>query len=201
MNIGKRHAASSKTETEDEGINGTGIAAAHWRCGRSKLFWPGVLAVLSSQASEPDSWEDNEKHPGRDHRMPGLTLKENPKKLFSKTCQVESRNVQRIGSCDVLNLISMSSPIRLSSLQIDYIKPHSQFGHGPGAENTETEAPGRNRFCETERATGPQQVLMVQTCLEETKKLELLASGWRSGGDRSSGAQPFFQALATTKQC
>ncbi|KAL3582024.1 hypothetical protein D5086_016356 [Populus alba] len=131
MNIGKRHAASSKTETEDEGINGTGIAAAHWRCGRSKLFWPG-------NSSAPDYVLDN-----------------------SKRC-----------------FLSLA-----------------------WAENTETEAPGRNRFCETERATGPQQVLMVQTCLEETKKLELLASGWRSGGDRSSGAQPFFQALATTKQC
>ncbi|XP_011020616.1 PREDICTED: uncharacterized protein LOC105122928 [Populus euphratica] len=79
MNSGKG-ASSSKTETEDEGINGTGIAAATGAvAGAALVAWGIGSAPFSS--SKPDSGKTM-KAPGRDYRIPRADFERDPKGYF-----------------------------------------------------------------------------------------------------------------------
>jgi len=79
MNSGKG-AASSKTETEDEGINGTGIAAAIGAVAGAALLAWGIGSALFS-SPEPDAGKTM-KAPGRDYRIPRADFERDPKSYF-----------------------------------------------------------------------------------------------------------------------
>ncbi|KAJ6910433.1 hypothetical protein NC652_021185 [Populus alba x Populus x berolinensis] len=79
MNSGKG-AASSKTETEDEGIDGTGVAFFIGAVAGAALMAWGIGSALFS-SPEPDPVKTM-KPPGRDYRIPRADFERDPKSYF-----------------------------------------------------------------------------------------------------------------------
>ena len=79
MNSGKG-AASSKTETEDEGINGKGIAFCIGAVAGAALMAWGIGSALFSNP-EPDPVKTM-KAPGRDYRIRRADFERDPKSYF-----------------------------------------------------------------------------------------------------------------------